>query len=114
MTQSTMFERVGTARPLARSSDKVPCHEAGERAVASGMVASHCKRICSVLQSSSVPMTAHEIGAQCGLDNVEVSRRMAAIVKDDPKKGKPPVAECARRRCSITGRRITAYVALRD
>ena len=108
MTQSTMFERVGTARPLARSSDKVPCHEAGERAVASGMVASHCKRICSVLQSSRVPMTAHEIGAQCGLDNVEVSRRMKAIVAE------MPVAECARRLCSITGRRITAYVALRD
>ena len=90
--------------PLARSSDPLWSFEAAERARKSGLVATHCARILAVLRATGEPMTAHEIGARCGLNNVRVLRRMASLVA-----GKQVVEDNAGRVCSITHRRLKTF-----
>ena len=90
--------------PLARSSDPLSSFEGMERARKSGLVATHCARILAVLSATGEPMTAHEIGARCGLNNVRVLRRMASLVA-----GKQVVEDNAGRVCSITHRRLKTF-----
>ena len=98
MTQAALF-RTGPAYPLARSGDPLSSFESAERA--REFVATHEQRILAVLRASGVPMTAHEIGARCGLNNVQVLRRMGAIAgvtKDE--RGHV---------CRVTGRRLETF-----
>ena len=90
--------------PLARSSDPLWSFEAAERARKSGLVATHCARILAVLSATGEPMTAHEIGARCGLNNVRVLRRMASIVADEK-----ATEDNAGRVCRITHRRLKTF-----
>lgn len=74
--------------------------EAAERAIKSGTTAEHRALILDVLSRAKVPMTASEIGAVCGLTQVEVNRRMSEI---------PAAQPCEARICTFRKSRCTTY-----
>ena len=72
---------------LARNSDPVSSHIAGFKAKQSGLVERHEKDIQIALMRGRDDydmdyMTAFEIGRLAGLNNVQVCRRMSAMVND--------------------------------
>jgi len=95
---------VGEAAPLARSSDPGSSFEAAEEAKRSGLVNAHEARILGVLRRRDCFMTAHEIGADAHLTNVQVLRRMSKLVSAK----KVTVGE-RRHVCTVTHRKLTAF-----
>jgi len=95
---------VGEAAPLARSSDPGSSFEAAEEAKRSGLVNAHEARILGVLRRRDCFMTAHEIGADAHLTNVQVLRRMSKLVSAK----KVTVGE-RRHVCTVTHRKLTVF-----
>lgn len=75
-------QRRRSARPerLARRSDSETSHTAAERAAC--FAKSHDEQILAVLEVSP-GLTCEEIGRRCGLAAIQVSRRMAALERDN-------------------------------
>ena len=72
---------------LARNSDPISSHVAGFKAKRSGLVERHERDITLALMRGNddyelEAMTAFEIGRLSGLNNVQVCRRMSAMVRD--------------------------------
>jgi len=115
MTQATIdYQRlgqwkaasVGTDYPLARASDPLTSIKAAERARLSGLVGTHEQRILAVLRATGQPMTASEIGALCNLSNVQVHRRMGAIMSVDANRIEKDERGHV---CSVTGQRCETF-----
>ena len=78
--QPTLWSSTNTRREhLARASDPQSSHAAAAKAKASGLVRGHEALILTTLLAADGPMNAHQIGACCGLTNVQVCRRLGEL-----------------------------------
>lgn len=92
------------ARALARKTDSAGSHRAAKEMEASGALTDHASRIMAVLNQGG-GWTAYEIAEACGLNNVQVSRRLSAMP------GVRKMGEAGARKCKVTGGSCATYWA---
>ena len=69
------------AHALARRSDHDSSHAAAERAVRSGLVATHEARILRALREVGYPLPLAQLALETRLDRVQVARRLSTLVQ---------------------------------
>jgi hypothetical protein len=74
-----LFDWPGRRPARARTSDPAVSHAAADRAERDGTIRGHAARIIRALVEGG-PGTASEVGARCGLTNVQVDRRAKELV----------------------------------
>lgn len=68
-----------TLDELRRSRRDDPETSKAAAAKSHGLAAAHCALIRGVLWASAYPLTSHEIAERCGLQPVQVSRRLGQM-----------------------------------
>lgn len=94
----------GAKPAAARKTDPPSSHVAAAMMNASGATADHVARIEAVVLKGG-GWTGPEIAKACGLDFVQVARRLSTI-----KSIRKADASCDRK-CAVTGKRLTTYWA---